>query len=181
MPTFPAANHWGTAVLNSVTAYTRHIAGTAGFGTATFPTLAEVYAFLDDSYFEIATMLTSYGYSQSQTGSAVMGVLSSLQAYETALKIELTQPASTTSDEGNDRFKALKAARDRLTKLIENDGLARLGADKLDPRSGGIVATGVSRSAKLTRYENTDTVQPRFRRGFGQDPALGGDITLADE
>lgn len=180
MPTFPAANHWGSAVLNTVTAYTRHIAGTAGYGVATYPTLQDVYGFLDDSYFEIITMLTAYGYSQTQTGSVVMGMLSSLQAYETALKIELTQPANTSSDEGNDRFKALKDARDRLVKLIENDGLAELGAVKLRQRSALIVATGISRDEKRERYEDTDVVQPRFRRGFGQDPTLTEDVSDAE-
>lgn len=175
MALYPSINHWdvaGSAAYLTAQTYTRHIAGTAGYSASTNPTQAEVFGFADDSYFKIAVALQKYGYSLTQTGSAVRGVLQSLQGLETAIKIELTAPTNTLSGEGNDRFIALKNARDELMALIEGDGLAQMGATVSTSRSAHIQLTGKSRAAKTTIYEDSDAVPARFRRGWGLDTTL---------
>lgn len=175
MPGYPNLNHWdnsGSAAYLTAQAYTRHIAGPDGFGTATTPSQNEVFGFLDDSYFEIAVALQKYGYSLAQSGSAVRGVLQSLQGIEGAIKIELTAPTNTLTGEGNDRFIALKNARDALMALIMSDGLAQMGADMSKSRSAHIQLTGKSRSEKQAIYADSDAVPARFPRGWGQDPML---------
>lgn len=173
---YPTSNSWdnaGSAAYLTALTYTRHIAGGDGYGTATNPTQAQVFAFLDNSYYEIALALQNYGYSLTQSGSAVRGVLSGLQGLDTAVKIELTAPTNTLTGEGNDRFIALKAERDRLMALIMSDGLAAMGATVTKSRGAHVVLTGKSKDAKQAIYDDTDAVQPRFPRGWGQDPTLG--------
>lgn len=147
--------------------------GTAGFGTATTPTLAEVDGFLESAYNTVSVMLTSYGYGTAQTGSAVMAVLTRAQALNAVIDVELSNPVvSTQSGEGNDRFIALKEARDDLNSLIQSDGLSHLGAAQFDSRGAFVYAGGLSRSRKRSVRDNTDLVQARFPRGWGQSPFL---------
>jgi len=152
--------------LNRMTTYTRHVAGTAGYGTATLPSLTEAEALLDDSYYEIASLLQSYGYAIAQTDAEVQGFLTGLQAVSGAVKIELTQPAIGGRE--NERYRALVAQLERMEKLIKTGGLAEMGASKSSDFADRVHIGGISRDRKTTVESDTDLVQHRFRRGWGQ-------------
>ena len=154
--------------LNRVTTYTRHVAGTAGYGTTTFPRLTEVESFLDDAYYEIGSLLQNGGYAIAQTAGNVKGLLCSLQAATAAIKIELTQPA--IGGQENERYRALVAQKERLETLIEDRGLTEMGATKSSDYADHVHIGGVSRDRKTTVESDTDLVKQRFRRGWGQHP-----------
>ena len=165
-------NNAGEA-LDLVEAWSSHAAeGTAGFGTATTPTLAQVDAFLESAYNTVSVMLTGYGYGTAQAGSAVKAVLTRAQALNASVDVELSTPVSALSGEGSDRFIAMKDARDELNDLIRSDGLTHLGAARFERRGSFIYAGGVSRDRKRTVRGDTDLVHPRFARGWGQSPYL---------
>jgi len=162
--------------LNRMTAYTRHVAGTAGFGSATFPTLAEAQLFLDDAYYEIGGLLQGGGYAVAQTNATVRGFLCSLQAITAVVKIELTQPAIGGRD--NERYKALVAQKEQLEEQIKSRSLTEMGAVKSADYADHVHIGGISKGRKTTVESDTDLVKHRFRRGWGQHP---GRIASTDE
>lgn len=175
MPSYPGSANWdsaSTATYNRVVSYCRHIAGTAGFGTATRPTQSEVYSFLDDAYYEIGGLLEVSGYAITQTDPEVCGILNSLQAIVGAIKVELTTPNTGLGNDKNDRWLAFKDSRDRLEALIKGNALTNLGATSHVRVGAYIAATGTSRSRKRVLTDNTDAMKPRFPRGFGQSPYI---------
>ena len=164
-------SNWDIAsndALDRVTAYTGHVAGTAGYGSATYPSLTGVHSFLDDAYYEIGALLQSRGYAIAQTDDNVQGFLCALQAVTAAVKIELTQPAIGGRD--NERYRALVEQKGRLETLIESRGLTEMGATKSSDFADHVHIGGISRSRKTSVESDTDLVKQRFRRGWGQHP-----------
>lgn len=175
--------NWDNTALdtfNRVTAYCRHIAGTAGFTDGTTrPGSTEVEYLLTDSYWEIAGLLERYGYSTAQTNANVKSFLVGLHAVTAAIKVEQASPSSGTG-EPNERFKAFQDTRARLEELIKSNALAQMGASKDRARSAYTIATGISESRKTSVEDDSDVVQPRFKRGWGQSTLTGGESTNVD-
>lgn len=161
------------AALARVTAYTRHLAGPAGFGTARYPTLDDAERFLQDAFAETAVVLAGAGYATAQTGVAVRAYLVDTQAVGAAIRLELTSPSNTLTDENNARYMALQDRHRALLGRIEAGDLDALGADRDDLASPGIAATGLSRARKGQVYQDADAVPARFPRGFGRHPGAG--------
>jgi hypothetical protein len=152
----------GTA-LALVQAYCRHLCGTAGFGTATQPTAAEVNGYSDMAYYKIAGFLGHAGYGTTILGSAVTGILQNLQVLETVISVELSYPI-TGPGEPNERFLEFVRQRDALYEMLDSAALSALGVEPVALSSNRAEATGISIGRKLSVTSDGDLVTSRFRR-----------------
>ena len=166
-------------VLLMVQAYSKHLTKSGGsFSSTTNPTLTEVEAQLTASYYWAQAQLADNGYVRNPTGTAVLGVLTRLQAMDTVVNIELMHPITAETGEGeNVRYKTFRGLRDEIVKtFLTTEALEDLGATRAELQSALLEFGGVSRDRKKTVRDDTDLVPSRFKRGFGADPRGAGDV-----
>lgn len=166
--------------LETVETYCKHITDMGSFNDETQPTGQEVEKFLTASYYSLAGILTSVGYSIVQTEDAVLAFLQEVQALDVVVKVELANPI-TGLGEPNERFKEFKARYTEMIELIKGTQLLEgLGAAVAEQGSASqlLAISGISKSRKRSVEDDSDYVQSRFRRGQGRNPL--NDDTHAD-
>lgn len=173
-------------VLSRVEALCRHLTSGGHFTETTPVTLAEAELFLSDAYYWLRGELVKNGYNTTvgSTLTDVLHVLSQIQGLDAACQVEFSMPVSDTG-EPNERYKGMAARRDRLTnEYLRGDALERLGATRDRSRSEYLELTGRSVQRKRDVYTDSDVVQPRFPRGYGQHKGSGArsgsETNLAD-
>lgn len=163
----------GTVIL-SVEAHCRHLTDSGSFSAAGTPTLERVEDWIDQAYYSLQMELSKEGYSISVPASATaaLGFLEKLNVYGAIIQVELAHPISSRSGEGNERYEEYAAQYRDGIAILASDALEELGATRSTALSALVSLGGVSKSRKQVPYEDTDAVQPRFRRGFGRNPAV---------
>jgi len=155
---------------SAVAALCRHLAGTAGFGSSTSPTAAEVGLYGTIAYNKIGGYLSANGYTHPQTDADVIAYLQGLQVLEMVIPIELSYPTAGPG-EPNARFEEFTKQRDWYYEVIKDGALDVLGGavDKLQAS-----ITGDSIDAKVSLDQDSDYVRNRFKRDMHTNPASGG-------
>ena len=161
----------GVSVIVSVEAHCRHLTDGGTFSATGTPVLARIEQWIDQAYFEIQAHLAKEGYSITVDAAqtAALGFLERLNVYGAVLQVELAHPITGRGGEENDRYKQYaKLYADGLT-ILASDALEQLGATKDEAVSKFVDIGGRSVARKDVAYQDTDAMQPRFRRGFGRD------------
>ncbi len=143
------------------------IAGT--FTAASTPALSSVEAFLTNGSAEIAAMLASYGYSQSQTDVDVLTALERFNVYSAAELIEASRASAGggfPQAEPLSRINYFAGWRTQLRNLLKTGGLEELGAG----RTHMLTAGGISISDKEALEEDSDFEPYKFFHDEFQDP-----------
>lgn len=166
------------ACLEVVESYCKHITDGGSFNDETVPTNTEVEKFLTASYYSLAGVLTSVGYTVQQTEDEVLAFLQEVQALDVVVKVELANPI-TGMGEPNERFKEFKARYMEMIELIRTTQLLEgLGATQSDIGSASqlLAISGTSKARKRQVEDDEDYVQARFRRGQGTNPLAGDNV-----
>ncbi len=164
----------GTSVILSVEAHCRHLTDGGTFATGGTPPLARVEQWIDQAYYTIQAHLAKAGYSVTVAAAqtAALGFLENLNVYGAVMQVELAHPITGRGGEENDRYKQYaKLYKEGLT-ILASDALEQLGVTREEALSEFVELGGRSVARKEVAYQDTDAVQPRFRRGFGRDPAI---------
>jgi len=164
----------GSSVINGVEAHCRHLTTDGSFSPTSIPQLTDVEQTIDQAYYNIQAHLAKAGYDTAVAASAtaVLGILERLNIYGAVMQIELQHPITGRSGEGNDRYIEYKKSWDEGISMLASDALEELGHTRTDRASSFVELGGRSISRKQVAYDDADAVQPRFKRGFGRDPAI---------
>ncbi len=144
----------------------RHAARAGGaFSSSTVPTLASVEQYLTTSYHWIRSRLAKGGLSDTQTLTAVLGVLQQLQVYDVAMKVELALPTEAAGGGASERWTLFRELRDELATMISDGSLAAIGAtERTDDKHRTPFVGGISKSRKDVMEDDTDINQHRIKR-----------------
>ena len=168
----------GSACLNEVQTLERHLTDSGSFGTATVPTLTQIEEFITDSYYELGTYLTDYGYNRIQAGTNIVGILQHYNALGACAKIELTQASVGYKSGENTRYDRFYTEFMKVKGLIQSPAFERMGATKGWALSAGISAGGVSISDKEDIETDTDFEPYMFEKDLHRHP---GSIASEEE
>jgi len=158
-------------VMKTLATYSRHLTDAGTFAVGSTPSLEQVERYLDQTYYEIQTVLAKEGYSTAIIGTPVLRILEGLQAAGAAVKVELAHPI-TFRGEPNDRYKQFQKMWNSGVSMLATDALAVLGESRTTELGAHIEVGGVSKSRKRTVADDTDTVPPRFKRGQFSNPGI---------
>ncbi len=164
----------GTSVLNGVESHCRHLTLGGSFSPSSIPQLTDVEQAIDLAHYELQAHLAKAGYATAVAASdtAVLGFLERLNIYGAVMQIELQHPITGRDGEGNDRYIEYKKRWDEGISILASDALEELGHTRSEAVSSFVELGGRSIARKQVPYEDTDAVQPRFKRGFGRDPQI---------
>ncbi len=160
----------GTSCINEVQAMERHLTASGTFSASTIPSLTQVEEFITDAYYEIGVMLTNYGYSDTQAGTKIVGVLQHYNALGACAKVELTQPSVGYKAGENTRYDRFFKEFGKLKDLIESPAFERMGAGKSNALSAGLSAGGISISDKEDIETDTDFEHYTFTKSQFSNP-----------
>ncbi len=167
----------GTSCLNEVIAMERHLTNEGIFDETTMPTLSQVESFITDAYYDIGTKLMDYGYSDTQSGTKIVGVLQHYNALGACAKVELTQPSVGYKAGENTRYDRFYKEFEKVDKLIQSPAFERMGATKSYGLSAGLSVGGISISDK-EEIETDSDHEPYF---FTRDLMKHPDTVVTDE
>lgn len=164
----------GTSIINGVESHCRHLTTSGSFSASSIPQLTDVEQAIDLAYFDLQAHLAKAGYATAVAASdtAVLGFLERLNIYGAVMQIELQHPITGRSGEGNDRYIEYKRHWDEGISTLASDALDALGHTRSEASSEFVELGGRSIDRKKIPYEDTDAVQPRFRRDFGKNPEV---------
>src|SRR3989304_4241014 len=128
----------------------RHLTSSGTFDTAGQPTRAWVLSQLDLASAYIGAKLEEAGYSATQAGTSVLGVLQGWNVFRTCVASELANPISAVSGRGNARFQEFINREKSYQELATGAGLADLGATVSGGLRDMLLATGGSPDRKNT-------------------------------
>ncbi len=158
--------------LQQVEAQTARLLGSGGtFGTATFPTLAQIEGFISMRVGEVVMTLEGAGYAGSQAvatvGTPVTMLLSRIVVAGAVTDVESTRPTtSNTQGEASTRFTSYQRTYDDLLKKIPGAALEYMGAVRARDISSGMKVTGTSWDEQQDILDDDDQKAPLFERGF---------------
>jgi hypothetical protein len=162
------------AALLQVESFCRHLTLGGVFTQNSNPTRDQAIDYISASGFWVGGLLSTHGYSVTQTDAEVLGFLQELNVYDAVVKVELSVPSDDRTGEGNARFQEFKNRLGQLVKMFEQPGfLGGLGATTGGASlSSQLLATGISRDAKDIVYEDTDHIPARFKKGMHKAPGV---------
>jgi hypothetical protein len=158
------------ASASDIAAMCRNLLGDSPtFNTSSSPTLAEVNTWLIAGRDTIETTITNLGYSVPISSTAPLyGMLQDMNMFYAAARAELTRINVTLSPGERTRGQVFDQMFKDQLKLLSTMNLSTMGATR--STTGGTTATlfagGLTESSKNTMRGDSDTVQPRFKRGM---------------
>lgn len=161
-------------VILLVEAHCRHLTNDGVFDGTSIPILERVEDWIEEAYYSLQMELSKEGYDVAipAGATAALGFLEKLNVYGAVLQIELAHPITGRTGEGNERYKEYADQYDKGIVILASDALEELGATRSTALSAFVSMGGASKDRKRVPYEDTDAVQPRFRRDFGRNPAI---------
>jgi hypothetical protein len=135
------------------------------FSTTTKPNATDVTGWISNGCSIIDTQLSAWGYDvPAGAGTVAYGWFRELNALYAAAQAELSRTVATLS--------IGERTRGQVFDKMFWDGLARLesldltGVGATRSSAGTVFVGGISQVNKDTQTDNTDRVQPRFKRGM---------------
>lgn len=158
------------ASASDVAALCRNLLGeSAEFSTSSSPTLAEVSTWLVAGRNTIETMIITRGYDVPIISTVPLyGMLQDMNTLYAASRAELSRTNVTLGPGERTRGQVFDEMFWKQLKQLESLNLSTMGATRTT--TGGTTATlfvgGLTETSKDTMRGDSDTVQPRFRRGM---------------
>jgi len=135
-----------------------------GFDDQTTPTRKQVNQFISRGYSRINTALAQAGYNTPISSAAtVYDTLTDLEALYAGARAQMARMSSRLGPEERGKGQVLMEQFDKELAALCAKDLTRAGATRVS--SGRLYVGGISRSDKKSYEDDTDRVQPRFKRG----------------
>lgn len=166
-----------------VTGYIQHLtsADSGDFKSFTTPGAEDVDEAIDVAEAEILSWLAEAGYTTDTTTYSALALryLSWYNAVGAAYRLEMYHPGVQFGPGTNTRFDRLHELLMELRQRILEDGITGLGIPIITGASLQPIFTGRSHGEKQVMEDDTDAVQPFFKRRSFRHPLLSdsGKIT----
>ena len=153
-----------SSVAKVVTATRYMLKGQSTFNSTTLPTLTEVEGFIDEASGHLNVALSSAGFTTPVTNTTAKLTLDSWVRWKAVEFVTATQERRLPGGEAEGGVGGLFSdASEFVEKHIQ--GWKRIGAAVTTKASDGLVFTGMAAHDERDDPDDSDLVQPHFRRG----------------